>query len=145
MSISQYGQSERWKEIDCFNDYTIALTLLALRSSPTEWADTSEAIDLIHTGGTVGAGWRLALINVWWNKESIPSSIQPLTWSQYTFINHQDWPHPLGCTSENEAKEMHGIFKEYFLCKSHQWRQGVEFFHWLNNLSPLCLWAKANL
>lgn len=44
------------QEIDCFNDYTIILTLLALRSGPTEWADTSEAIDLIHTGGTVGAG-----------------------------------------------------------------------------------------
>lgn len=30
--------------------------LLALRSGATKWADTSEAIDLIHTGGTVGAG-----------------------------------------------------------------------------------------
>lgn len=47
---------DKGKEIDCFNDYTITLTLLALRSGATEWADTSEAIDLIHTGGTVGAG-----------------------------------------------------------------------------------------
>lgn len=30
--------------------------LLALRSSATEWANTPETIDLIHTGGTIGAG-----------------------------------------------------------------------------------------
>lgn len=28
-----------------------------------------------------------------------------------------------GCTWENEAAEMHGILKDYFLCQSHQWKE----------------------
>lgn len=39
-------------------------TLLAAGSGSTERTDAAEAIDLVHTGGPVGTGGRLALIDV---------------------------------------------------------------------------------
>lgn len=38
--------------------------LLASGSCSTEWTDAAETVDLVHTGGTVGTGRRLALVYV---------------------------------------------------------------------------------
>lgn len=39
-------------------------TFLAVRATPSRWADAAVAIDFIHAGGAEGAGRRLALIDV---------------------------------------------------------------------------------
>lgn len=41
-----------------------ALTLLASGSRPAQGTDAAEAVDLVQAGGPVGAGRRLALVDV---------------------------------------------------------------------------------
>lgn len=75
------------------NDFDVAeirevFTLLAASSCSTKRTDAAETVDLVHTGGTVGTGRRLALVYVCEGKRSSTFKLVTGVFSWSPFDSH---------------------------------------------------------
>lgn len=74
-------------------------TLLASGSCPPEGTDAAEAVDLVHAGGPVGTGGRLALIYICKRNTGITSKSKPMN----TYTSRKDSSHPFNLKQPNDC------------------------------------------